>query len=319
MSVSEIEQGLEHSLTEQTWQPWKFGGTSVLVKKLFTHSSYQIAIFDFKQMWFENCTTEMFSNNVKDLNPNIEAPMATLLQHIQDNLSSSSEALVDLKMEYLNQENEQGEKRSKLTIHWTSQLIGGVPFIWQFKLKEGDSQQELCSHLVTPLLTMVSEMSRRESELTKQLSKKDAEIEDYKMAGGKVSRKYLQTSQFNEETFRQDMNTSKAFEKHILTCGISAFSGTTGELYKEIQIKQLRQSMNQGVADTEMVDGSSASGTPASSPTKSLTPHQSPIKNLSPDGSPAKDTEMLRRQALERKLNEERTRLESKKKKKKIF
>ncbi|XP_033098033.1 non-homologous end-joining factor 1-like isoform X2 [Anneissia japonica] len=324
---AEWQENLELSMKYQVWSSCKIDETPVLLKTFFTSTAYEIAIYDFKQLWFECCDEATFSKRVKELNPNIEAPSTTLLQHIQDNLTKES---VTLKIVYSKNDEEKNsiKEQPKMTINWSSQLIGGVPFTWQYYLVPADNQQ-VCSHLITPLMTMVGEMSRRESDLMKLLSKKDAEIEDYKAAGGKVSRKYLRTVPFDEKAFRKEMITSKGFEQQVLTGGLSAFAGSAGDLYKEVQIKHSWLSRSQGGAgvgpmDEFMLDGrllqsDFTTGSPMGSPTKSITPHQSPVKIASAEGSPTKDTELLRRQALERKLNEERTRQESKRKKKKIF
>lgn len=47
---------------------------------------------------------------------------------------------------------------------------------------------QAASHLTNPLLILVSELMRREKELYRLMKKKDDEIEDYQMAGAKVSR-----------------------------------------------------------------------------------------------------------------------------------
>ena len=59
---------------------------------------------------------------------------------------------------------------------------------------------QYAQHLATPLLTMVSELCRQESELHRLLKKKDAEIEDYKAAGGKVSRSKLLLKKNNNKS-----------------------------------------------------------------------------------------------------------------------
>ena len=50
------------------------------------------------------------------------------------------------------------------------------------------THSQLTDHLIMPLLSMVGELSRRQSELIKLLGRKDREIQDYKDHGATVSR-----------------------------------------------------------------------------------------------------------------------------------
>ena len=48
---------------------------------------------------------------------------------------------------------------------------------------------QVSNHLITPLLSIIGELCRRQSELIKIISKKDREIQDYKDQGTTVSRR----------------------------------------------------------------------------------------------------------------------------------
>ena len=47
---------------------------------------------------------------------------------------------------------------------------------------------QVCEHMTHPLMGMVSELMRRQSELVHLLQRKDKEIDDYKAQGAKVTR-----------------------------------------------------------------------------------------------------------------------------------
>ena len=73
------------------------------------------------------------------LNPNVEAPVATLIQHLKDdlssqNLSSKSSSRYMYKIIYSRPPDE-----SKITLQLFSKLPGNVPFRWEFDGREASS------------------------------------------------------------------------------------------------------------------------------------------------------------------------------------
>ncbi|XP_022090848.1 non-homologous end-joining factor 1-like [Acanthaster planci] len=330
-------------LTAQIWQPFQLNRQRALVKCLFREDHYELLVYDMVTMWYEECSRAVFEQKAKKLNPNVEAPLATLLQHLRDNLADQR------KKSTYSLEPPKSRDQSGMVLRLGTQLTGGVPFKWEFHCQEATNDMYAC-HLATPLLTMVSELSRREAELHKILKKKDAEIEDYKAAGGKVSRKHLETTPFDAKAFNSDMNFSKAFESQVQSLGASAFSEPGQELYRQVMMTNawLNRPTEQASSDEEFSDDMSGdpgqtagatgpswahrlppslvanaqtAGASYASPTKSVTPKGSPVKGAGSPGSSAEDTELLRRQALERRLAEEKAKQQQqvKKKKKKIF
>ncbi|XP_033625006.1 non-homologous end-joining factor 1-like [Asterias rubens] len=336
-------------LATQVWQQIQIKKQGMLVKFIFRDDCYEILLYDMITMWSEECSKDAFMKKAKRLNPNVEAPVATLIQHLKDdlssqNLSSKSSSRYMYKIIYSRPPDE-----SKITLQLFSKLPGNVPFRWEFDGREASSDM-YAQHLATPLLIMVSELCRQQGELQNLLTKKDAEIEDYKADGAKVSRRSLLTVPFDAKAFRNEMTQSKFFERQIQSQGKCTFDGIGQELYKEVMMKNawlnkpeepehsdedvledLSGDEGQSVDETgpswanrlppSLVANAQTVGASVGSPTKSITPKGSPRKGAPSPGRSAEEAELARRQALEKRLADEKAKrdLPVKKKKKKIF
>ncbi|XP_041458379.1 non-homologous end-joining factor 1-like [Lytechinus variegatus] len=314
------------------WLPFTIEGNHLLVKSLFTQTSFTVLVYDYTTMWIEQGNREVVLNTAKVCNPSVEAPLSELLQHLSDLLQEVKQS-VKYNLEY----KEKDRTKERLKIHLTSKLPQGVPFKWTLSLSKATDEMA-ASHLTNPLLILVSELMRREKELHRLIKKKDDEIEDYKMAGAKVSRKNKLTPVFEGKSFNQDMIGSKAFRTEIVNNGERAFIDQGQDLYKEVMITRawLKRPLDaEEVSDDEIPDEDAdphnaapawVSRLPGSlvgdvssdtlSPVKS-SPSKSPMKP-SP-GESAQDNELRRREALEKRLAEEKAKLQTKKKKKKLF
>lgn len=301
-----------------------------LVKSKFHNDSYEFLITDMVHFWYEKLGGSALKRRVSELNPSIEAPISKILDQIRQSLESPG-------------------KETKLAVRTSDEEavlemeshLAGVPFLYSFKASTAPHAMAR-DHLTVPLMAMVGELYRQQQELFKLLAGKDRQIEDYKSQGAKVSRKYLETAPFDDVAFRNSMVTSKGFEEEVKTFGEKAFTSCGQELYREITTKRawLRSSpiKDEGgdglesVADQpkgapsieswgnrlppSIANKNQSPSKSASSPVKS--PQKSPGSGNSSAGStPVKDSELLRRQALERKLEEEETKLQEKSKKKK--
>lgn len=259
------------------------------------------------------------------LNPSVKATATRILDEIQNCLENSTK-----KMSVTVTEN-----KKKLDIYVDSQLAG-MAFVWKFQCTQADSQL-ISENFNVPLLAMVAELARRNEELVKIIGAKDKEIDDYKSQGAKTSRKHIETPVFVSTAFENKMIMSKEFEEEVKKLGSSGFSEDNQDLYRQIMTRYayITRPVAADEADDDSLDEKKTpsinswetSRLPASltdkSPVKSSpgsSPQKSPAKGRSSsESSPVKDTELMRRQALERKLeDEERKKSEPKKKKKKI-
>lgn len=106
-----------------------------------------------------------------------------------------------------------------------------IPFRIIWRLKECDREQVRASNnnnfeektmivnfyfqyknaLSLPLLKANFEKNNQIEELIEIIRRKDIEIEQYKLEGGKLSRQILETEKFNESLFRTKMNNDEFF------------------------------------------------------------------------------------------------------------
>ncbi|XP_005103912.1 non-homologous end-joining factor 1 [Aplysia californica] len=319
-----------------SWRPLDVpsdDGNKYLIKAKFDNSSYEVIVTDLTSFWYEKLSGDALKKRVSKLNPSIEAPLTKILSHVETNLGAESkESKLTLT-----------HKDDSVNIKMTSQLAG-MPFSFVFHtvLNEEDMGKK---HLALPLMAMVGELYRQQQELFKILATKDKEIDDYKSQGVKATRKHIETTPFDVLVFRNSMVTSKGFENEVKASGSQAFTSLGQELYREIATKQAwlnsgsdpqDDDVDNGVAmeggETRSVGAPSveswASRLPSSiaprnvSPAKTSPGKSPPVspassKASSTDVTPVKDSELLRRQALERKLEQEEAKQHDKAKKKK--
>lgn len=323
------------------WQPISFEEKTYLIKFCFTQSSYEVILTDCVNFWHEDLSDSALKKRVKKLNPGIEAPLTRILDQIQAVLDKSiADTGSALKLSF---QDGAGDGDHSVVMTITSKLAG-LPFTWKFTCHSAD--KSLASdHLILPLMAMVAELSRRQQELLKIIQNKDKEIDDYKSQGAKVSRKHIETVPFVETAFEMNMMTSKGFEDQVQNFLSCTFEAKGQDLYRQVMSKHawVNRSPNKASEDDSLLDDmnseeSRRSSTgpswgnsrlppslqPSKSPEKSPksaspSPSKSSPSKSSPAVSPTKDTEMMRRQALERRLElEEQKKMEKTKKKKKL-
>ncbi|XP_072174055.1 non-homologous end-joining factor 1-like [Diadema setosum] len=343
ISETEWRRRWAPDLSALPWVPFTINGTSLMVKSHFSDSSYTVLVYDYASVWQEECSADCVQTRAKECNPNVEAPISKLLQHLGELLGEPQKS-AKYSLSYPHQR--QGDRRlGTLIVKVASKLAQGVPFSWDLSLLRA-SDEVASTHLTIPLLTLVSELMRRERELQRLMKRKDEEIEDYKMSGAKISRKHKLTQVFDGKAFNQEMVQSKAFKAEVEAGGKRAFSSQGQDLYKEVMVTRawLNRPVDKVVLSEEDNDSNDDAGpsatnrgsgvplwmtgapraTPIDVPMTTETP--SPAKS-SPSKSPTKpapsastqETELMRREALEKKLAEEKLKLQSKKKKKKLF
>ncbi|KAK3745360.1 hypothetical protein RRG08_064684 [Elysia crispata] len=294
-------------------------GGCFLVKSKFYNDAYEVLITDMVHFWYEKLSGAALKRRVTELNPSIEAPISKILDQIRYSLESPGNGM------QLTISNSDDEAVLEIESH-----LAGMPFLYSFKA--GSAPETMArDHLTVPLMAMVGELYRQQQELFKLLEGKDRQIDDYKAQGARVSRKFLATATFDEVAFQNSMITSKGFEEEVKACGEKAFTSCGQELYREIATK--RAWLLSSPIKVEKVNESKSAPSLESwghrLPPSIANKNQSPSKSVespqkssgsgasSADSTPVKDTELLRRQALERKLEQEETKLQEKSKKKK--
>ncbi|KAK7092905.1 non-homologous end-joining factor 1-like [Littorina saxatilis] len=336
------------SLAACPWHSVGVDGENLLIKMKFSDKSYEVLITDLTSFWHESLEEKDLKKRIEKLNPSIEAPVTKFLDQIQQNLEKP-EKHTKLSVNFKKSENGAGQKM----VFKITSVLAGMPFVWTFHADPADDSMAR-DHLTVPLLAMVSELFRRQQELCKIVTAKDKEIDDYKSQGVRTSRKHIETAKFDGIAFKNSMVTSKGFEDQVKKLETATFDGEGQELYRQIVTKHAWLShkaggdgeeedmsdeesipmSGQGAASTKQswanrlppsfgaTKGGSPAKTPTASPTKS--PAKSPAKSpgsassSSDNASPLKDTEKLRREALERKLEQEEMKKQEKKKKKKL-
>ncbi|EDO43563.1 predicted protein [Nematostella vectensis] len=216
--------------------PWKYFHIQYrdfVVKSSFgdSESSYEIYISDFKRLWFERVEGKDFLHRAKEFNPNLEAEMSFLQKHLKKLVhSQDKETSYDIVVDDIIDDK-------KLVLRMKTKLQAGVPFVWEFHCTT-KAPEHIFTHITHPLLAMVAELQRREQELCRMLTKKDAELADYKDSGYKLSRRNLETQVFNEEEFCKTMLLSPGFPECILHSPRHCFSLSGQDLYQQIMSKK---------------------------------------------------------------------------------
>ncbi|XP_013395283.1 non-homologous end-joining factor 1 isoform X2 [Lingula anatina] len=281
---------------------------------------------------------------VDKLNPNMEAPVETLLEHIRTSMEDDKEG-TKYAISFVRPLFSMGDGDGSKVLLTLSGLLEGVPFVWKFHLQSAH-RDLFYDHMTKSLLTMVTELMRRQEELVQVIKSKDKEIEDYKTQGVRTSRKHIETAPFDETAFLNNMVNSQGFEDTATSFLEKVFTGPSDsglrQLYRDIAVKQAwlerptetkeddeEENFAEDTFDNNMeTAGDDISGAAQSFGDKRLPPslmgegwqRKSPAKSdgkQSTETTPVKDAEQMRREALERRLAEEEEKKEEKTKKKK--
>lgn len=137
----------------------------------------------------------------QELNKRLRAPVQAFFSHLCEVVQPwlaggdgqpSSEAQISLERQ------EDGNLRMKLKTE-----LAGLPFYWEFHCASAPITV-VCAQLVRPLLAMSRLLQQQVEQLGGLLVRKDAEIQDYRENGATLSRERLQTSVFEEKTYKED-------------------------------------------------------------------------------------------------------------------
>ncbi|XP_029633396.1 non-homologous end-joining factor 1-like isoform X4 [Octopus sinensis] len=196
-----------------------------LIKTRFGENCYECMITDLTNYWCESLTERECCQRLQELNPNLEAPISKILEHIKLNIDKNPS------------DNLRISKDDKGTMHiWINSKLSRFPFTWQL-VGEPAHEEMVSENMTIPLLMMVSELNRRQRELIHIISKKDLEIEDYRAQSVKLNQKQLATVYFDETSFGNNMVLSKEFEDNVKLLGTTAFESYGQDLYRQIMTK----------------------------------------------------------------------------------
>ncbi|XP_065667117.1 non-homologous end-joining factor 1 isoform X4 [Hydra vulgaris] len=278
-------------------QPWVYvnchSGEQLLLKTCFKKEtlSYCVMCYFNSVVWEEEIIGNDFLKKCKIFNPNIETTPAKLFTYLE---SCYNSCVFSLQLKVLLQND-------MLEISFKCKLQAGIPFYWTFMM-ERSSHEKISNQLVTPLLLMVSELSRKQGELSELLKKKDKEIQDYKLQGSQVSKQHLETTPFDETSFNNAWSCDISSQRKHLSI---IDKPNLKELYKNVMINSHVESES----DCKVIP---SNGIQVFEYHDSLSSTSSVIKELG-----LEEIEKERREAREKRLQDEVDR-KSKKKKRKI-
>ncbi|KAI8492373.1 Non-ous end-joining factor 1 [Branchiostoma belcheri] len=324
---SEWKKRWQGGLGARSWQKFELEGQNFLLKTHVDHrEGYEFLFTDLTCLWHEKMDIEEVKKRCKTLNPRFEAPLPTILRLLQDNTETKKDS-TDYTIQH------QGEG----LVLVLETKVGGIRFTWEFHCQQAQKEM-LRDQLLEPLMMMVGEMGRRERRLGQLLKAKDREIEDYKMGGATVSRKSLLTEPFDPTSFHKEQLASKEFDTQVGQGWQEAFSREAQDLYREVMLTQAwvnreEEEEEESDEDTSLLGGTTthhATGATKGSPSRveeqrspSVSPRKRPARSplkgggaVSTPEKSQKDIELMRREALQKRLQEEAQRKQAKKKKK---
>ncbi|XP_075212718.1 non-homologous end-joining factor 1-like isoform X2 [Lycorma delicatula] len=158
------------------WKRIMIDDKDFIIRTSVTENKYDILLSDFSKVWSEILTEEQILERCKEMNPLYEAEPVILIKRTFELIDPKQ---LQIKKELLKTGNQ-------LTLNFISYLKD-IIFKFQFILTL-TTPEKLCQHLTFPLIQMIEELQAREKMLFNLLAKKDAEINEYKMEGAKISR-----------------------------------------------------------------------------------------------------------------------------------
>ncbi|XP_075213219.1 non-homologous end-joining factor 1-like [Lycorma delicatula] len=204
------------------WKRIMIDDKDFIIRTSVTENKYDILLSDFSKVWSEILTEEQILERCKEMNPLYEAEPVILIKRIFELIDPKQ---LQIKKELLKTGNQ-------LTLNFISYLKG-IIFKFQFILTL-TTPEKLCQHLTFPLIQMIEELQAREKMLFNLLAKKDAEINEYKMEGAKISRQSVITEPFNEQKFLENCSTNgESRSLKNLQFPFLYFEESCAELYEE--------------------------------------------------------------------------------------
>ncbi|KAL0271842.1 UNVERIFIED_CONTAM: hypothetical protein PYX00_008809 [Menopon gallinae] len=163
---------------------------NLILKWKKTEFGCNVHVSDFIHIWSLNLKNEEIEVIFKSMNPLIEAPTVKIV----DTVLSLFEKIKSISKAYQ-------IKDDILTLHLESDLFG-VHFQFELHLKQQNAEM-LFQELLLPMITVAATLQLRENKLIEIITRKDAEINEYKRENTPIKRNHLITKKFNADRFKE--------------------------------------------------------------------------------------------------------------------
>ncbi|XP_014245958.1 uncharacterized protein LOC106664596 [Cimex lectularius] len=164
-------------------------GQSYYIHSDLSDKKFSIDITDLKSIWRKILSEDSLLSEFKAVNPLVQSSDEKILESVSSMLSDSNSC--DLK-----------EEGSSLVLD-VSKKIGPVKVKLKFLLDKG-TMQDFFSGVMLPMVVLVNQLSEQQKVLCSMLKSKDLELKEYKMEGADISRRNVETDNFNESAFQTD-------------------------------------------------------------------------------------------------------------------
>ncbi|XP_070814069.1 non-homologous end-joining factor 1 [Chaetodon trifascialis] len=188
-------------LLQRPWLPVSIGGCRLLAKSWFGETAYHVLLTDVHCVWEERMDSAAIQERAQELNRRLRAPVEAFFSHLCEVVQpclSGSDGRPDGQAQISLSRQEDGSVSVKLKSE-----LAGLPFYWDFHCTPAPITV-VCEQLLRPLLAMSHLLQRQVEQLGGLLVRKDAEIQDYRENGATLSRERLQTTVFEEQTYREE-------------------------------------------------------------------------------------------------------------------
>ncbi|XP_046449785.1 non-homologous end-joining factor 1-like isoform X2 [Daphnia pulex] len=260
------------------------GSEGYAVRAESDDENFVIYLTDMTSIWCERQTATEIMKRCQELNPLIESTVKHLIQQLRTLLNSYSESN-SLTIVSVDQ---------NITLKLESHLDGNLPFSWEFHLTL-ETADQFQSFIIRPLLAMLREAACVEEELCNIIRSKDKQIDDYKASGATVSRRHLETKEFNAETFFASRIT-RTIEESAKEKITSLFCRVVDRLKQLYSVAVERIYFQSSIARRSALTVPDVSA--------ELT-EEIPNRGQTSTQSPAKESEESRSEAIKKRLREE--------------
>ncbi|GAB6031878.1 Non-ous end-joining factor 1 [Chamberlinius hualienensis] len=203
----------------------------ILVDGRCSDPFYIILLSDFARLWKEELySSHMIARNTT-LNPNIEAPVGRLLNHLSNVITTRPSGTSNIFSIKNRNENE--------VVIVSQSKLSTLPYKWEFYTKL-QSQDMVADYLTFPLIAAVAELHRRQNQLVKIITQKDAQLETYKAEGMHISSGNRVEQVFDIKEFQKSMEESAGFDNVVGSSASTTFGCELQSLFIAIKSKQLK-------------------------------------------------------------------------------
>jgi len=171
------------------WKKFKIEGKELLIKHSLIDECHKIVVTNFINLWHEEIANEDLLIRCKGMNRLVEATDEVFLRNALSLLQTEADHVIRSFV--------QADHETVLELHT---CLDGLKFRIKFFLKLANNIL-MFEELTCPLLTVVADLEKRNQLLMDMIKKKDLEILEYKLEGAQISRKAVETEQFDADVF----------------------------------------------------------------------------------------------------------------------